>query len=270
MSKTDTLRFRHVRDAYRLIGECRDLGGDPVLWQPHMLAGLCRLLDVTQATGGEAWWRRPREPVQPLSAFGFTEDADAHAQWLAYHRAVGPADDPFFHALARVPGRLVTRTRAQLVPDAAWFRSPSFTIYRRPARIVHEMTSILETTDDGGVSVIALNRTAGAPEFSPREQRLFRFFHREIGRLIRRALASATEAGPDTLSPRLRQTLACLVEGDDEKRVATRLGLSQATVHQYVTMLYRRFGVRSRAQLLAHVVKRSSNERWRGFVACMS
>jgi len=129
------------------------------------------------------------------------------------------------------------------------------------------MTSILETADDGGISVIALNRTAGAPEFSPREQRLFRFFHREIGRLIRRALASATEAGPDTLSPRLRQTLACLVEGDDEKRVAARLGLSQATVHQYVTMLYRRFGVRSRAQLLAHIVKRSSNERWRGFVA---
>jgi DNA-binding NarL/FixJ family response regulator len=129
------------------------------------------------------------------------------------------------------------------------------------------MTSVLETADDDGISVIALNRTAGAREFSPREQRLFGFFHREIGRLIRRALASATETGPDTLSPRLRQTLACLVEGDDEKRVAARLGLSQATVHQYVTTLYRRFGVRSRAQLLAQVMRRSANERWRDFLA---
>ena len=32
--------------------------------------------------------------------------------------------------------------------------------------------------------------------------------------------------------------------------------LSTATVHQYVTALYRRFGVQTRAQLLAHVLKR--------------
>jgi DNA-binding CsgD family transcriptional regulator len=37
-------------------------------------------------------------------------------------------------------------------------------------------------------------------------------------------------------------------------------------VHQYVTMLYRRFQVRSRAQLLAHVMRRLPSERWRGLV----
>jgi DNA-binding CsgD family transcriptional regulator len=65
----------------------------------------------------------------------------------------------------------------------------------------------------------------------------------------------------------LRQTLACLAEGDSEKQIAGRLGLSPATVHQYVTMLYRRFQVRSRAQLLAHVMRRLPSERWRGLVA---
>jgi len=29
-----------------------------------------------------------------------------------------------------------------------------------------------------------------------------------------------TESGPEKLSPRLRQTLACLLEGDSEKHVA--------------------------------------------------
>jgi DNA-binding NarL/FixJ family response regulator len=49
--------------------------------------------------------------------------------------------------------------------------------------------------------------------------------------------------------------------GDSEKQVAARLGLSQATVHQYVTALYRRFGVRSRAQLIVHLTKAKRGRR---------
>ena len=75
-----------------------------------------------------------------------------------------------------------------------------------------------------------------------------------------RSLVSATEPGVAALTPRLRQTLACLLEGDGEKQVAARLGLSWATVHQYVTALYRHFGVRSRAQLLVHILRRGSAE----------
>src|SRR5207248_4483763 len=114
-----------------------------------------------------------------------------------------------------------------------------------------------QVSDDGAISVIALHRMAKEREFSPREQRLMTFFHEELGRLIGRALVSATEPSPDKLSPRLRQTLACLLEGDSEKQVAARLSLSQATTHQYVTALYRRFSVCSRAQLLAHALKRT-------------
>ena len=77
---------------------------------------------------------------------------------------------------------------------------------------------------------------------------------------------SATESDVDRLSPRLRQTLSCLLEGDSEKQVAGRLGLSRATVHQYVTSLYRRFGVQSRAQLLSHVLKRVPRLGERGAV----
>jgi DNA-binding NarL/FixJ family response regulator len=92
---------------------------------------------------------------------------------------------------------------------------------------------------------------------------LLNFFHEELGRLIGRSLVSALEPNPEKLSPRFRQTLGCLLEGDSEKQVAARLGLSQATTHQYVMALYRRFGVRSRAQLLAYVMKRMERGLWR-------
>jgi len=45
-TKTDLLRVQDVRDADRLIGECRDLGSEPTLWQRRMVDGLRRLVGV--------------------------------------------------------------------------------------------------------------------------------------------------------------------------------------------------------------------------------
>lgn len=60
----------------------------------------------------------------------------------------------------------------------------------------------------------------------------------------------------DGLSPRMQQTLECLLAGASEKEVAAKLGLSSHTVHDYVKKLYRHFKVSSRAELLATVLGR--------------
>ena len=54
----------------------------------------------------------------------------------------------------------------------------------------------------------------------------------------------------------LRQTLSCLLEGASEKEAAARLGLSWHTVHGYIKVLHRRFGVSSRAELLVLCLRR--------------
>jgi DNA-binding CsgD family transcriptional regulator len=271
MAKSDTLRLRDVRDALRLIGECRDLGNDPALWFPHMLNGLRPMFGAFQTGGGEGWWPRG-EPVRAVSAFDVTDDEPAHRAFLAYTRARGQAVDPFFRAVGnlaqRAPQRLITRTRRQVVSDEDWFRCASYQEFREPGGVGYEMTSIL-TTSARAVCVIAINRAAGESDYTLRDRRLLYFFHHELARLVGNVLVAETEPTPAALPPRLRQTLACLAEGDSEKQIASRLGLSQATVHQYVTMLYRRFQVRSRAQLLAHALRRLPNERWRGLVPLM-
>jgi DNA-binding CsgD family transcriptional regulator len=261
MAKSDLLRVRDVRHTYRLIGECREVGSDPILWYPHMLAGLCRLIGVPVATGGEGLWLRPQRSVEPLSVFDSGLDPRGREALAAYHAESGVDGDPILRALQHLPARLVTRTRRQLVSDAMWYRSASFN-YRRLGGIDHQLTSVYQVSASGAISVITVNRALGERDFSSREQRLLNFFHGEIGPLIRRDLASVAEPRADTLSPRLRQTLACLVEGDSEKQVATRLGLSPATTHQYVTALYRHFGVGSRAQLLAYIIKRIGRGMW--------
>lgn len=262
MRKSDLLRVRDVRDAYRLIGDCRDLGSEPALWHTRMLAGLCQLVGAPKGAGGEGFWMRPPHPVRTLSFFDVGFDMRGRERFAAYHRDIGPQGDPIYRALQKVPGRILTRTRSGLVSDAVWYRSSALNDYYKPAGIGHWLVSVCLVSHERAASAICLDRDLGERDFSPGEVRLVEFFHGELGRLVGRQLVSGTEPSPETLSPRLRQTLACLVEGDSEKQAAARLGLSPTTVHEYVTALYRRFGVQSRGQLLAYVLRRSGRGEW--------
>lgn len=259
MSKSGMLRFEDLRGAYRLIGECRDLGSDPALWYPHMLEGLCRLVGSAAATGGEGKWSRPHGDLEAISVFGTGFDTRGRELYAEYMRQVTPGGDPVFRALRRIPGRLVTRSRGQLISDGAWYRSVIWNEFQRPARIDGQLASVFQIADDGAMGAICLHRAIGARRFSSRDRRLVSMFHAELGPLIGRSLVSAAEPRLDSLPLRLRQTLACLIEGDSEKQAAARLGLSLATTHEYVTVLYRRFKVRSRAQLMAYVIRRGAS-----------
>lgn len=53
------------------------------------------------------------------------------------------------------------------------------------------------------------------------------------------------------LPPHQRKVLLLLLTGLSEKQIADKLDLSTNTAHQYVTSLYRRFGVRNRPSLTA-------------------
>src|SRR5262245_65635511 len=98
MGKSDLLRVQDVQDAYRLIGDCRDLGADPALWHRRMLDGLLHLVGATAASGGEGRWVRPPGAIEPISAFDAGLDARGRELHMAYHPELGPGGDPFFCA----------------------------------------------------------------------------------------------------------------------------------------------------------------------------
>jgi DNA-binding CsgD family transcriptional regulator len=260
MASSGRLRVDEVRRAYRLLGECRDLGSDPALWQPRMMQGLSQLFGAALACGGEGRLRAADGSIDPLTYFDSGFDAANRHNYLAYMRADGPMGDPFIQALRRRPGAPLTRR--QVVSDAVYFRAEVVDRYLRPVNVHHRLATLF-TNSDRSLFLLHVYRQRGERDFSSRDRALLGLFHHELAPLVGRALVGAAEATPMTLSPRLRQTLACLVEGDSEKQVAARLGMSHATAHQYVTALYRRFGVNSRGQLLAHVLKRSTRPEWR-------
>jgi len=262
MSKSGRLGVNDVRRAYRLIGDCRDLGRDPSLWYPRLLKGVADLVGADAAVGGEGRWGLPLGAIDVVSVFDTGFDSQSRNALAAYHRELTPSADPIFRVLQRSPGRLVTHTRREIVADALWYRSACFD-YHRSANVDHQATSVFQFSADKDISVIAMHRGLGSRDFSQRERRLLDFFHSEVGPLIGRALVTSKEATPEGLSPRLRQTLALLLEGESEKAVAARLELSPATVHQYVTALYRRFRVSSRPALMALAIRRLATGAWK-------
>lgn len=91
MSKAPSLRVHDVRDALRLVGDCRDLGGDPALWQRRALEGVCRRVGGFAATGGEGIWVRPRMPPQVVTSCDIGFEGTARDRFLAYMRANAPS-----------------------------------------------------------------------------------------------------------------------------------------------------------------------------------
>lgn len=260
MRKTQRLLLRDLRDIYRLLGHCRDLGRDCQAWRTHLLRQLSRLLNaqvgvavqvVPGATGA-------LEPVGAISV-GWRSDHGAE-NWQQFVDEEQPCADPLFEAvLERLQhnARLVTRTRPQLLGDQQWLNSVFYNQYPRLAGLRECLYSYCRLTLGGRAVIdgIELHRPVGEPAFTERDRRIVRWLHHELRPLVGRQLTAPCEPSLIDLSPRLKQTLERLLKGDGEKQIADRLGLSRATVHEYVTVLYRRFGVHSRAELLVRWIR---------------
>jgi len=167
--------------------------------------------------------------VEALTAYASGLDANCVELLAAYHRERELIADPLFTAFDFASGAPATRNQSQLVSDHEFHRSRIYDKYYRWTGVEHRLASLCQPSAAAPVSVIVLIRPPGDRDFSVRERQLVNFFHQEIGPLVGRALVSVAAPSAAQLSPRLRQTLAFLLEGDSEKQVAARLGLSAAT-----------------------------------------
>jgi DNA-binding CsgD family transcriptional regulator len=257
MGRANRLRLRDVRDALRLIGECRDLGADALAWREQMLQGLSRLLDAQVVVGGEVRLGESGSGLEPVILVdrGWPSD-EARRHFHRYVAVGGMAGDPTLRACIERARPLVTRRREQIIDDRRWYASPLYNEFRRPAESDDWIGSVAALSEPDGFVLLSLDRPPATPRFTERQRRLVHFFHHELVRLIPFILARDTKGPLAALPPRLRQTLECLLEGDGEKQVAARLGLSRHTVHEYVIALYRRFDVSSRSELLVRILRR--------------
>ena len=268
MSHSARLRISDIHILYRLVGECREMGDDPILWRRHFFAGLAGRTGAGVVLGAEMVGMRAGRVAQLGTADWGWEDGFDRTGW---DRAVAEmAADPTLSrtpALAAYLSRMAAEdgtslSRADLLPDGEWYRSWDYENLHRAAGVDHALWCFGSIPDAGdAVNGVIATREHEDPDFTPRQKAFIREGCALLAPLVGGPLARFTEPSPTDLRPRARQVLQCLLEGDGDKQVAGRLGISEYTVNEHTKHIYRHFGVRSRAELLARWVRRGWGAR---------
>jgi DNA-binding CsgD family transcriptional regulator len=257
------LKLRDVRRIFRLIGEIRELGGDPNQWRPLLVKELGRIVGAQMTVSAEVHFRRSKTPgMMHVVDIGWGGDAEGNVWTIHTER-----DDerPETYWLAQGPeegGETKPVEAGDSKEDSAtsaaddWGKAGEL-ITVKPERQVYGGKSFILSQyplpHAGAVDQLGLHRAFGDPAFTPSQHRLVHLFHVELGRLWRRDAIRRAKDPTSDLPPRLSQTLAELAAGCSEKQIAHKLQLSRHTIHNYVKALHQRFGVSSRGELLAKV-----------------
>jgi DNA-binding CsgD family transcriptional regulator len=263
MAQPVHLRSEEFHTLFRLVGECRELGDDPVLWRRHLFAGLAGLVGAGVVMGGEVVGvRGGRTAHIGLTDWGW-ENGFNRAGWERAAAEMSadpslsrtPAVGTYFERMKAVDG--VSLSRVDLVCDAEWYRSWDYENLHRGVGIDHTLwcwRSVPGAADT--INGLLLGRPPEEGDFTPRQKALVREALALIGPLVGGPLARFADPSPSALPPRVRQVLKCLLEGDGDKQAAGRLGISWYTVNGYTKQIFRYFGVQTRSELLARWVRR--------------
>lgn len=261
MGVSSIARASDIRLVFHLLGECRDLGDDPHLWRHHFARRLGQLIGSDMMVIVETGDCLGSVPVDLGVAEWGWENGYNRKGWDAaleeFHRnpqyPIGLTR--YFKRLAEEDG--IVHTRRDLVSDREW--EPSF-----ENQVVHRNCGwgefawcfrAIPSRPNEFTGVMAA-KPPRKRDFSPREQSVIAETQSELAKLVGGPLARFADPSPSDLPPRIREVLRCFLEGDSDKQVAARLGISRNTVNEYAKRIYIHFGVSSRTELLAKWIRR--------------
>lgn len=255
MAKSQRLRWRDFRDVYRLLGECRELGQDPLAWRDRMAKGLTQLVrgQITMYTEsvrvgppGQKHWLALRQLLDQ----GWATESDRQAVYRIYDEGRPDIEGSCFtEEFGKSRAARTVATREQLLEDGPWYSGRFFNEFMRPARLDDAIA--LKFCEGNEIRLLILQRALNDQQFERRQLRIVRAFAIELQNHFGRSLSRRDGFSVQDLSPRQRQVLLFLLDGDSIKQVALRIGTSRHTVQDYVKALYQRFDVHSRGELVA-------------------
>jgi len=191
---------------------------------------------------------------------GWRGSVVVHLEWTDLKRQVVAAamkaqeidsGVPSFIELAKLAGNFRTLVLRELHDMATFTRTEHYRTCFVPFAITDRMWCVFPVNEDCEVAFI-LDRFGARPHFSPRDRQLvatmlrgLRWFHRQT------MLSHGVMLGDERLSPRERSLCACLLGNQTEKEIADSLGLTFFTTRTYIKALYKKFGVKGRAGLMA-------------------
>lgn len=262
MARSQRLRLADLRAAFRLVGEVRELGADPLAWRHHLANELARLVHARVVAAVEnCQATRIVTDQSPAGIVDIGWGDDSERQIFLHYLASGGDNAPYLKNVIALATRrpFFTVSRRRLVTDRTWYNSEHVNESRRGSRVDDFIYSVF-SLPVGRAHYLGLHRPWGERGFDDAARRLIHLVHAELGQFWSGVGANA-DPFPG-LTRRQRQTLELLLHGASEKEAARRLGLSVNTLHRHVTDLHRRLKVSSRGELLAECHRRL---RWQSF-----
>lgn len=258
MRKSGRVTIHEMKQVAALIDQCRDLGDDAVAWQQHLIDGLRRLVGAAIGAAVLLPATQPCPPgtVLPTEITGDWPSDGARDRWVAWARGGRFDEFPVAEAFFQETGPVVSRTRRELMADRDWERSAFMNERYRPDGIDEGLVARAAAPAVEAVFLLTLIRVTADPPFAEWAGRVTEYVLQGVVPHLGRALLVSTQPNRAGLPPRSLCVLDALLDGDSEKQVGLRLGIGRGTVHDHVKLLYRHFGVCSRAELLAYFLRR--------------
>lgn len=183
-----------------------------------------------------------------------------HLEWTEQKRAVVAAamkaqehdgGVPSSIEMAKRAGTFRTLTLRELHDMDAFVHTEHYKTCFVPFGITDRLWSIFPVNEDCEVAFI-LDRMGRRPRFNAREKQLVSAVLRPLAWFHRTTmLAHGVNLGDARLAPRERDVCLKLLGAQPEKEIAADLGLTLATTRSYIQGIYRKFGVKGRAGLMA-------------------
>ena len=254
-------RSTDLRALFHLVGECRDLGDDGAGWWGHYVRRLAALAGADVVHGEEAFGTlTDYRNLGGVAGWGWDGGFD-RTYWLQTAAEIArhgpafiPTYRPYIALRARDDGACVGG--AEVISERDYQRSAFYPLQRGAGlgQILYCVRGL--PGRPGETCTLTMCRAVGATDFSARTKAVVREAQAAVAPLIGGPLARFIEPSPAALPPRVRQVLRCFLEGDSDKQVMARLGLTRHTVNGYAKLIHRHFGVASRGELLARWVRR--------------
>ena len=136
---------------------------------------------------------------------------------------------------------------SDLMPVTRYERTDFYNDYYRPLHLVHQLGTVLCVPGQPPISCVF---TRTHRDFTETDRSLLTLLQSHFYVLFRQqpALAGPPPLAAYGLTPRERQVLACLAQGQPDKCIAYQCGISLRTVHVHLRNIYAKLGVTNRTE----------------------
>lgn len=230
----------------------------------HLMAGLCELVDAQNANWVGAVRMADLIPGDPshgwrpgvIRYLKPSRPVDENTQEQVRKMKLGTIDETTIRNIA-LAGKFRVNRLADLVPES-WFDGDYYRVYYLGVDHRDAIWAGIPLNEDAEC-YFGVFRDSEHSRFTPEERELFAYALRGLKWFYRRQMLSrGLTAASSPLTPVEHSVLQKLLSGQPEKQIAAELGRSFHTTHEYVTSIYRKFGVNNRAALMALWLGKSS------------